>query len=71
MNPLFQAMTGGRRNQALDMLRILKSGNPEQIAKNMLQNNPQFRAFIEANKGKDPMQVARENGIDLQEFMKM
>lgn len=70
MNPLMQAMTGGRRNQALDMLRSLKSGNPEQIARQMLEQNPQFRQFIEANKGKDPMQIARENGIDPAAYLK-
>lgn len=71
MNPLMQAMTGGRMNQAMDMLRMLKGGNPEQIARHMMQNNPQFKAFIEANQGKDPMQVARENGIDLSKFKGM
>lgn len=68
MNPLMQAMTGGRMNQAMDMLRMLKGGDPEQIARQMMQSNPQFRAFIEANQGKDPMQVAKEHGIDLSRF---
>lgn len=68
MNPLMQAMTGGRHNQAMDMLRMLKSGNPQQMFQSMVQNNPQFRQFVEANKGKTPQQVARENGIDLNQF---
>lgn len=70
MNPLMQAMTGGRTNQAMDMLRALKGGNPQAMFQNMMQNNPQFRQFVEANKGKDPMQVARERGIDLAAIMK-
>lgn len=71
MNPLMQAMTGGRMNQAMDMLRMLRSGNPEQIAQNLMQSNPKFKAFMEANQGKDPMQVARENGIDLSQLKNM
>lgn len=69
MNPLMQAMTGGRMNQAMDMLRMLKGCNPEQIARQMMQSNPQFKAFIEANQGKTPEQVAREHGLDLGQLM--
>lgn len=71
MNPLMQAMTGGRMNQAMDMLRMLKGGNPEQIARQMMQSNPQFRQFVEQNKGKTPEQVAQEHGIDLSQFKGM
>lgn len=71
MNPLMQAMTGGRMNQAMDMLRMMKNGNPEQIFQSMMNSNPQFRQFVEANKGKTPEQVAQENGIDLSRFKGM
>lgn len=70
MNPLMQAMTGGRMNQAMNMLRMMKNGNPEQIAQNLMQSNPQFRAFVEANRGKTPQQVAQEHGVDLGQLMK-
>ena len=42
----------------------LKNGNPEQIAMHMMQQNPQFRKFVNENKGKTPEQIARENGLD-------
>lgn len=74
MNPLFQAMNGGnmgRMQQIAGFMRMLKSGNPEQIAQQMMQSNPQFRQFVESNKGKTPEQVARENGIDLSQFKNM
>lgn len=72
MNPLFQAMNGGNKmQQALNVMKMLKSGNPEQIAQNMMQQNPQFRQFMEANKGKSPEQVAKEHGIDLAQFKNM
>lgn len=71
MNPLMQAMTGGRMNQAMDMLRMLRNGNPQQMFQSMMQNNPQFRQFVEQNKGKTPEQVAQEHGIDLSQFKGM
>lgn len=71
MNPLFQAMSGGSKMQQVSgLMQMLKSGNPQQIAMQMMQTNPQFRQFMEQNKGKDPMQIARENGIDLSKFMR-
>lgn len=74
MNPLFQAMNGGnmgKMQQIAGVMQMLKSGNPEQIAQQMMQSNPQFRQFMEQNKGKTPEQVAKENGIDLSQFKGM
>lgn len=73
MNPLFMAMNnkGGKINQTTNILNMLKSGNPAQIAQQMIQNNPQFRQFVEANKGKTPEQVAQENGINLDEIRRL
>lgn len=74
MNPLFQAMNGGnmgRMQQIAGVMQMLKSGNPELIAQQMMQSNPQFRQFMERNKGKSPEQVAKENGIDLSQLKNM
>lgn len=72
MNPLLSAMNSNRGNNGLaQILSMLKSSNPEQIAQNLMQNNPQFKAFMEANKGKTPEQVARENGIDFSRIKNM
>lgn len=75
MNPLMQMMggapsaaTGGVGNLGR-VMQMLRSGNPEQIAQNLMQSNPQFRAFMEANKGKSPDQVAREHGMDMNKIM--
>ena len=57
MNPLFQAMSGGMtggNNQIATLMQMLRGGNPEQIAQQMMQSNPQFRQFMERNKGKNP-----------------
>lgn len=72
MNPLMQAMQINPMNkmgQVANMMMVLRSGNPEQIAQQMMQSNPQFRQFVEANKGKTPQQVAKEYGIDLNSIM--
>lgn len=72
MNPLFQAISGGMTggdNQIATLMQMLRGGNPEQIAQQMMQSNPRFRQFMERNKGKSPEQVAKENGIDLGSFV--
>lgn len=76
MNPLMIAMQGAnspmnKMGQVANVLKMLRSGNPEQIAQQMMQSNPQFRQFVEQNKGKTPEQVAREHGIDLSQFKSM
>lgn len=69
MNPLMQSMgitqPGSNAASIGNILRMLRSGNPEQIAMNLMQQNPQFKAFIDANKGRSPEQVAKQYGIDL------
>lgn len=73
MNPLMMAMQGSNNKmaQAMQVMKMLRSGNPEQIAQQMMQNNPQFRQFVEQNKGKTPEQVAREYGVDLNQIKSM
>lgn len=71
MNPLMMAMNGWRQNQAMNILQALKRGNPQQMFQSMMQSNPQFRQFMEQNKGKTPEQVAKENGIDWSQFKSM
>ena len=57
------------QNNLVSIIQMLKSGNPEQIAMNLMQRNPNFKAFVDANRGKSPEQVAKENGIDLNAVM--
>ena len=76
MNPLMMAMQGAnspmnKMGQVANLMKMLRSGNPDQIAQQMMQSNPQFRQFVEANRGKTPEQVAREHGIDLNQIKSM
>lgn len=58
-----------KMGQIANLMKMLRSGNPEQIAQQMMQSNPQFRQFVEANKGKTPEQVAKEYGLDWNAIM--
>lgn len=76
MNPLMMAMQSAnnpvnKMGQVANLMKMLRAGNPEQIAQQMMQNNPQFRKFVEANRGKTPEQVAREYGVDLNQLKSM
>lgn len=74
MNPLMNAMgmnrntNGNQFSNLMNIARMVKSGNPEQIAMNLMRQNPQFKQFVEQNRGKTPEQVARENGIDFSQI---
>lgn len=48
-------------NQIKDMLA---GKNPDDLYRELIQNNPQFRSFVEQNKGKTIEQIAQENGIN-------
>lgn len=63
-------MLGGNQMQAIsNIMRMAKSKSPEQVFMGLMQSNPQFRKFIDENKGKTPDQIAREYGIDLNAIM--
>lgn len=73
MNPLIGNLgspTSSTPNVA-NIARMLKNGNPEQIAMNLLQTDPRFAEFMRQNQGKNPEQVAREHGIDLDQLVRM
>lgn len=73
MNPLMQSVSqqmGGGMN-VFKVMQMLKNRNPQEVFNQMMQNNPAFRNFYEANKGKSPEQVAKEHGIDLAQFKNM
>lgn len=73
MNPLIQSMRTPNLNNPMSSLgnifQMLKNGNPEQIAMNLMQKNPQFKAFMDANQGKSPEQVAQQYGININQIM--
>lgn len=72
-NPILQMMkSNGAANNPFQMLSTLKqmmSGkSPESVMQGMLQSNPQFASFVNANKNKSPEQICRENGLNWDEI---
>lgn len=57
-------------SQIQSINNMLNGKNPDELFKQLMQNNPQFRQFYEANKNKTPEQIAQENGIDLTKLLK-
>lgn len=51
--------------QAVAQATRMAHGDPSELFNQMMQTNPQFRTFVQDNRGKTPQQIARENGIDL------
>ena len=64
-----QPSVNSKRNNWLGNLfqlaNSIKRNGPEAIFNEMYQSNPQFKKFIDDNKGKTPEQIARENNIPL------
>lgn len=49
----------------INMLKTILSGqDPDVLFNQMVNNNPQFKRFVEENEGKSPEQIAREHGIN-------
>ena len=68
-NPILQALNAAKNlSSAGDLIRKIKSGNPDEIFQAMYNSNPQFRQFVDDNKGKSPEQIAQENGVDLRQL---
>ena len=69
MNPILSMLQnsgGNLLSQISSIKNMLEGKNADELYNNMLQNNPQFKAFVEQNKGKSIEQIAKENGINPQ-----
>lgn len=64
MNPILRNLPNNNIFSQIANIRQLVNGDPSAAFSNMMQTNPQFRQFVEANKGKTPEQIASEHGID-------
>ena len=53
-------------NNYTALLSMLCQQNPETIFNNLMETNPQFKTFVERNKGKPVEEIARECGVPMQ-----
>ena len=52
-------------NNGMQILQLLSAiKNPDTMYQNMMQNNPQFKQFVEATKGMNAEDIANKYGID-------
>ena len=54
----------------IDTLRRMVGGNPDAFMERMMQTNPQFAEFVNANRGKTPEQIAADYGLDINPLRK-
>lgn len=67
-NPILQQMMGNRTNSGINNISNIKNmmrGNPNTVINQMMNNNPQFRQFINENRGLSPDQIAQKYGVDM------
>ena len=73
VNPILQMLNQrSSMNNLMGLINMAK-GNPWGMYNNLMRNNPQFRQFVNDNRGKSAEQIAQEHGIDLsmlKDFMK-
>lgn len=55
----------GLMNIAVQAFQAYRSGKLDEFAQKLYSQNPEFRKFADANKGKTLGQMAQENGVDL------
>lgn len=66
MNPILQMLNGQKQmNNIMNLVNALKNGNPDYMYQQMMQSNPQFKSFVDANKDKTIEEVAQAYGIDM------
>lgn len=64
MNPILQTIQ--QINQVKSIISNIQTKNPDELYNQLMQDNPNFRKFIEDNQGKTPEQIAQENNIDIE-----
>lgn len=71
MNPILSALNQQTQNPLTQIKNLLSGKNPDAVFSDLMQNNPQFRSFVEQNKGKTPEQIAKENGLNIEQIKAM
>lgn len=69
MNPLMTLMNRSNWAQVdiksiQSIISLLKEKNPSEVTTMLLNGNPQFKSFYDANKNKPAEEICKEYGID-------
>lgn len=65
---LFGSQPGNSLSQLLNSARAIAGGNPQAAISSLMQGNPGFRAFVEANRWKTPQQAFHDYGLDYEQY---
>lgn len=65
MNPIANLLNRNSMNAINQMSGLLNGKNPSDIMNNMLRTNPQFRQFVDENRGLTTEQIAQKYGVDM------
>ena len=84
MNPILEQMQSLNRqptqnsrqqsqSQGIANLMALKGNRTmvDRVFNNMMADNPQFREFVNANRGKSPKQIANDYGLNYSDILKI
>lgn len=66
--------TPNNGNNLISRIQNIKGamqGNPQALFNNLMQSNPQFRAFAKSMEGKTPEEAFRQFGLDFEEIKGM
>ena len=70
MNPILSMLNssgeGNLLSRIMEIKTMMEGRNADQLYNELLQNNEQFRQFMQQNQGKSVEQVAQEHGINPQ-----
>lgn len=67
-NPLFSNQSQSGNQGIFDLIQQLKGSNSQGVFNQMYQNNPQFRDFANAVKGKTPEEAFQQYSLDFNAF---
>lgn len=52
------------QNPVQMVLSMMQGSDPQQVFNSMLNSNPQFKKFVDENKGLSPQQLCQKYGVD-------
>lgn len=69
MNPILQqAMVNRNLSNVMQVLNAVKSGNVESLFNQLMNTNPDFKNFVQANQGKSTEQIINDNNINVSQL---
>lgn len=62
---IFRNPTPNKLNQLMQMAKSIQQNNPEAMFQQMYASNPQFKQFVDENRGMSLEDIARKYGMPI------